>query len=95
VGNPPVVAVGLMVVFCVGTGTLLGWLRLRSDSVWPCAIGHGFRGAAAGLPLLFVAAGTTFDNAAVDLLGWPGWIVMALAFGGAALARKRQPLPQR
>jgi CAAX protease family protein len=85
-GHAPVAAVGLMVVFCVVTGSLLGWLRLRSGSVWPCAIGHGFLNASAALPLLFVAAGTSFDNASTGLLGWPGWVVMALAFAAVAAA---------
>jgi hypothetical protein len=83
-----------MVGFTVVTGSLLGWLRLRSDSVWPCAIGHGFVNAAAGLPLLFYAAGTTFDNASIGLLGWPGWVVMALVFGLVAVLTRRRAAVQ-
>ncbi len=90
-GHAPVVSVALMVVFCVVIGSLLGWLRLRSGSVWPCAIGHGFLNASAALPLVFVAAGTSFDNASAGLLGWPGWVVMALAFAAVtALTRRRR-----
>jgi hypothetical protein len=80
----------LMVGFCVVTGSLLGWLRLRSRSVWPCAIGHGFVNAAAGVPILFVAAGSRIDSASTGLLGWTGWVVMLAALGvGAAVLRGR------
>lgn len=70
----------LMVGFCVVLSALFGWLRLRSESVWPAAIAHGFLNAAAGLPLLFATAGLPVDNATTGLLGWTGWIVLALAF---------------
>lgn len=80
----------LMVGFCVVLGSLLGWLRLRSGSVWPCAIGHGFVNAAAGLPLVLVAAGHPIDNATTGLLGWTGWLVMALALGLVALVTRRR-----
>jgi uncharacterized protein len=80
----------LMVVFCVVIGSLLGWLRLRSQSVWPCAIGHGFVNAAAGVPVLFAAAGVPIDTATTGLLGWTGWVVMLVALGiAAAILRSR------
>jgi uncharacterized protein len=80
----------LMVGFCVVTGSLLGWLRLRSRSVWPCAIGHGFVNAAAGMPLLFAAAGAPVDMATTGLLGWTGWLLMLVALAVvAALGRGR------
>lgn len=75
----------LMIVFCVVTGCLLGWLRLRSRSVWPCAIGHGFVNASARLPVLFAAAGAPVDSATTGLLGWTGWVVMLVALGIAAV----------
>lgn len=74
----------LMTVFCVVVGSLLGWLRLRSGSVWPAAIGHGFVNAAAGMPVLFAAAGAPVDPATTGLLGWTGWVVMLVALGGVA-----------
>lgn len=74
----------LMTVFCVVVGSLLGWLRLRSGSVWPAAIGHGFVNAAAGMPVLFAAAGAPLDPATTGLLGWTGWVVMLVALGGVA-----------
>lgn len=82
----------LMVGFCVVLSALLGWLRLRSGSVWPAAIGHGFLNAAAGLPILFSTAGQPVDNATTGLLGWTGWIVLALALlSVAAWTHRRTP----
>lgn len=89
-GVAPAVALLLMVVFCVVVGVLLGWLRLRSGSVWPAAIGHGFLNAVGGLPLLVVAAGTTVDTATTGLLGWTGWVVMGLAFALVAVLTWRR-----
>jgi membrane protease YdiL (CAAX protease family) len=79
------VRVLLMVGMCVALGSLLGWLRLRSGSVWPAAIGHGFVNAVAGLPILFSTAGVPVDNATTGLLGWTGWVVMALGLAVAGL----------
>jgi len=93
--EPAPLRVLLMVGFCVATGSLLGWLRLRSDSVWPCAIGHGFVNAAAGLPIVLAAAGHPIDNATTGLLGWTGWVVMALALGVAALVPRQTVLTGR
>jgi membrane protease YdiL (CAAX protease family) len=81
----------LMVGFCVVTGSLLGWLRLRSGSVWPCAIGHGFVNAAAGMPVLFAVAGAPVDTATTGLLGWTGWLLMLVALAVvAAIGRGRR-----
>lgn len=81
-----------MVGTCVVLGSLLGWLRLRSGSVWPAAIGHGFVNAVAGLPVLFATAGVPVDNATTGLLGWTGWVVMAAALVVvAALTRAGAP----
>ncbi|NHD18688.1 CPBP family intramembrane metalloprotease [Actinopolyspora sp. BKK1] len=75
---PSVAAFLLMTVFCVLVGTLLGWLRLASGSVWPAAIAHGFLNAAALLPTVFNAPGEPVSNVSVGLLGWTGWIVLGL-----------------
>ncbi|NYH79513.1 membrane protease YdiL (CAAX protease family) [Actinopolyspora biskrensis] len=75
---PSVAAFLLMIVFCVLVGTLLGWLRLASGSVWPAAIAHGFLNAAAILPTVFNAPGEPVSNVSVGLLGWTGWIVLGL-----------------
>ncbi|MFD5224851.1 CPBP family intramembrane glutamic endopeptidase [Microbacterium sp. NPDC058342] len=65
----------LMTGGCVVWGILLGWLRLRSASVWPAVFAHGAMNAAMGLPVVFIAAGTTFDPALAFALGVSGWIV--------------------
>jgi membrane protease YdiL (CAAX protease family) len=84
----------LMVGFCVVVGSLLGWLRLRSGSVWPCAIGHAFLNAVGGLPMLVAAAGSPVDTASAGLLGWTGWVVMLAALGvAAAVLRGRSVAP--
>ncbi|MER5389930.1 CPBP family intramembrane glutamic endopeptidase [Saccharopolyspora sp. NPDC002686] len=75
---PIVVAFIMMLCFCVLVGTLLGWLRLATGSVWPPAIAHGFLNAAAGLTIIFGQAGHPVDNVSVGLLGWSGWIVLGL-----------------
>ena len=86
----PVVRLLLMVAFCVVLSVLFGWLRLRSESVWPAAVAHGFLNATAGLALLFSTAGQPVDNATTGLLGWTGWVVLAAAFlGVAAIVRRR------
>jgi membrane protease YdiL (CAAX protease family) len=78
--HSPALRLLLMVGFCTVLSALFGWLRLRSDSVWPAAIAHGFLNAVAGLPLLFATAGQPVDNATAGLMGWTGWIVLATAF---------------
>jgi membrane protease YdiL (CAAX protease family) len=76
--QPNLYGVALMMGGCVFYGVLIGWLRLRSGSVWPSVFAHGAFNAAAGFLLLVVAADTTADPAATGPLGWVGWIVMAV-----------------
>lgn len=75
---PVVVSFLMMGCFCVLVGTLLSWLRLASNSVWPAAVAHGFLNSAGTMALIFSQAGHPVDNASVGLLGWSGWIVLAL-----------------
>ncbi|MFR9729575.1 CPBP family intramembrane glutamic endopeptidase [Saccharopolyspora sp. MS10] len=76
---PVVVAFIMMGCFCVLLSALLGWLRLASGNVWPAAIARGFVNAAAGFGILFSASGSPVDNISSGLLGWSGWLVLALA----------------
>ncbi|WP_308799837.1 CPBP family intramembrane glutamic endopeptidase [Agromyces silvae] len=71
--------VGFMVVFCVLVGILIGWLRLRSASVWPAVIAHGALNTAVSAFLIFVDVRDLPAGPWGSLLGWPGWILLALA----------------
>ncbi|GAB3601178.1 lysostaphin resistance A-like protein [Microbacterium tumbae] len=83
----------LMVGGCIAWGVLLGWLRLRSASLWPAVFAHGALNAAGGMVVLVHAAGTTIDMALAGPLGVAGWIVCAGAVVVLALSGqfRRQP----
>jgi membrane protease YdiL (CAAX protease family) len=68
----------MMVGMCILVGAVFGWLRLRSESVWPAALAHGAFNAAAGFSLIFAAAGESIDTTQATILGWSGWIVPAI-----------------
>lgn len=74
-GRTDVTGVLFMIGGCVAWGILLGWLRLRSASVWPAVIAHGSLNAAGGMILLFAAAQP--DLALAGPLGVAAWIVVA------------------
>ena len=73
-----VVGVLFMVGGCVAWGVLLGWLRLRSASLWPAVLAHGSLNAVAGLLLVLTAAGVVPDMAIVGPLGIVAWAVIAV-----------------
>lgn len=87
--------VALMVVGCVAWGTLLGWSRLRTGSVWPAVIGHAGLNASAGLIGLVLLAGAEIEPWLVVPLGVSGWIAIALVVVTLTLAgqfgERRQP----
>lgn len=83
----PELGVPLFVVFCALFGVLLGWLRLKSNSVFVPTVAHASLNALAGLPLIVLAPG--LDAAIGGVLWSPiGWIVLAAAI--AALVRTGQ-----
>jgi uncharacterized protein len=88
--EPPALRLLLMVGLCIVLSVLFGWLRLRSNSAWPAAVAHGFLNAVAGLPVLFSTVGEPVDNATTGLLGWTGWLVMAVAFALVAVLYRRR-----
>lgn len=92
-GRTDITGVLLMTAGCVAWGVLLGWLRLRSGSVWPAVFAHAAVNAAAGLPTLLYAAGTRPDPALAFVLGASGWIACALVTIVLILAGqfRRQP----
>lgn len=77
-----------MTGMCIVVGAVFGWLRLRSNSVWPAALAHGTFNAAAGFYIIFVAAGQPVDTLHATILGWSGWI-LPLVFIAILLASKR------
>lgn len=73
--------VGLMVVFCLFVGVLLGWLRLRTATIWPCVLGHAAINSASSVSVLLLSADALKDVHAMGIgsfLGVPGWILMAV-----------------
>ncbi|GAA1863047.1 hypothetical protein GCM10009813_25100 [Brevibacterium marinum] len=78
--RPDITGLGFMIGGCVMIGVLLGWLRLRTGSVWPAVFAHGgLNGSSAMLLGLFIdAAAPTPDMALIATLGVAGWIVSAL-----------------
>lgn len=86
----------MMVGMCVLFGALFGWLRLRSDSVWPAALAHAVFNGAGATFLLFVMAGEHVDTTQATVLGWSGWIVpLVLVVTLVATGRFRRAAPTR
>ncbi|MGO3884894.1 MAG: CPBP family intramembrane glutamic endopeptidase [Mycetocola sp.] len=93
-GVPGWLGVVLMSVMCILIGGIFGWLRVRSDSVWPAALAHGALNASAGAAVLFSAAGSQLNTAEASILGWSGWIVPAIVLGVILLMGGfRRPTP--
>lgn len=68
----------LFVGFCVVFGALLGWMRLRSRSVWPAVIAHGSVNAVTGLALLLGDADAPPNPALAGITGIVGWVLLAV-----------------
>ncbi|MFB7251960.1 lysostaphin resistance A-like protein [Microbacterium sp. NPDC056234] len=83
-----------MVGGCFAWGVLLGWLRLRSASLWPAVFAHGAMNAAGALVTLLYAAGTTFDMALAGPLGVAGWIACAVVIVGLVLTGQFRNQPE-
>ncbi|MEU4016493.1 type II CAAX endopeptidase family protein [Microbacterium sp. NPDC028030] len=75
-GRADISGVLFMIGGCVAWGILLGWLRLRSASVWPAVLAHGALNAAASL--VVVVAAVQPDMALAGPLGVAAWIVIAV-----------------
>lgn len=73
--GPRWLAMACMCGMCIGLAGLLSWLRLRTRSVWPCAVGHGAFNASAGLYALLAAVGEKVDPMVATPLGWTGWLI--------------------
>ncbi|GAA5029092.1 CPBP family intramembrane glutamic endopeptidase [Microbacterium fluvii] len=89
--RPDVWGLLLMVGGCVAWGVLLGWMRLRSASVWPAALAHGSLNAVGGLIVLLAAAGEQPDLAVVGPLGVLSWAVLGVVVAVLALCGQFRP----
>lgn len=88
------VATLMMIGMCTIFGAIFGWLRLRSDSVWPAALAHAAFNGAGGSMLIFAMAGEHIDRTQATVLGWSGWIVpIALVIVLIATGKFRAPAP--
>lgn len=83
-------AVVFMVIFCTLIGGVLAWLSIRTNSVWPAALGHSTVNAIGGLPLLF-SAEPSFDPANVGITGTTGWILTALTLAVLLMTKSFKP----
>ena len=94
-GRTDISGVLFMIGGCMAWGVLLGWLRLRSASVWPAVLAHGSINAVGGLIALLMAAGEQPDLAIVGPLGVVSWAVLAVLVVILALTGqfRRQPRP--
>ncbi|WP_415379013.1 CPBP family intramembrane glutamic endopeptidase [Halosimplex sp. TS25] len=68
-----------MVVATVGLGVFLGWVTLRSGSVFPAVVGHAMINGSAGLATLFATAipNQVFGPTPVGLIGVVPWFAVA------------------
>lgn len=55
----PIAGILMMVLACIAMGSIMSYLRLRTGSVWPCALAHGAVNATASIGVLFCTAGFT------------------------------------
>lgn len=91
-GRTDISGVLLMIGGCIAWGILLGWLRLRSASVWPAVIAHGSLNAAGGLIVIFAAAKP--DLGLAGPLGVAGWIVLAIVVAALVLTGQFRHQPE-
>lgn len=89
---PGWLAVIFMVIFCTLVGGVLAWLSIRTNSVWPAALGHSTINATAALPLLF-SADASYDPAHVGITGTIGWSITAVILAVFILTRSFRPPP--
>jgi membrane protease YdiL (CAAX protease family) len=68
-----------MAVATVGLGVFLGWVTLRSESVFPAVIGHAMINGSAALAVIFATSipNPVFGPTPVGLLGVVPWFVVA------------------
>ena len=55
----PIAGILTMILLCTAMGCWLAYLRVRTESVWPCALAHGAFNAVANIGLAFCIGGAT------------------------------------
>lgn len=55
----PLMGILIMTLLCTAMGCWLAYLRLQTESVWPCALAHGAFNAVANIGLVFCSCGQT------------------------------------
>lgn len=82
VGYPgwPWGGIAMMCVFTVMTGTLLAYVSLKTESVWPAVFAHGMINGCAGLGVLFTRDGGDLflGPASTGIVGMIGFILCAI-----------------
>jgi membrane protease YdiL (CAAX protease family) len=84
----PVAGILFFTVVCVLLGTLLGWMRLATGSIWPAVLAHGSINALGTVVAVLGYEDKPLDTALVGLTGWPGWLVLAALVGVLVLTRQ-------
>ncbi|PYJ09667.1 MAG: CPBP family intramembrane metalloprotease domain-containing protein [Verrucomicrobia bacterium] len=85
----PVAGPIVMIAFTMLLSPLIGYVRLRAQSVLAAAVFHGTFNAAATLSI-FLHGGTMFTS---GITGVPGLVTILLANGALWLHLRRQPVP--
>ena len=69
-----------MVWFCFIVGTFLGWVRLKSGSVWPAVVGHAAINAIAGAGALVVTGNPNplLGPLATGVIAGSVWAILAI-----------------
>ena len=55
----PIAGILTMVIACTALGSMMCYLRVKTGSVWPCALAHGAVNAIANIGVVFCTAGAS------------------------------------
>lgn len=79
-------------IFAVVLGILLGWLRMRTRSIWPVTVAHAANNAIVNgfvnVAFLDADAIDRIDPWTFGLSGWPGWLVTGILLVALVLLRR-------
>lgn len=77
--HPDIVGVGTFTAWCILVGFFLGWLRLKSGSVFPAALAHGAINAYVGLGLLLAPSPDELMTIPLGFPVFPALLIVAIA----------------